>query len=113
MPRFITVNLRCDWPDCTAIAEEGEGAIVSKTLSIDGKQAREFLVCKIHRDQLDEFLAPLMSAGVKVEAPKKPAGTRRSGSGTSTDGPSSDSSSSDESVDEALICRVPGCERDG
>ena len=66
MPRYITVTVGCDWPECTVEAAEGDDTVVSRTLSIDNKAAKTFLICKGHRDDLDEILSPLMSNGIKV-----------------------------------------------
>ena len=71
MPRFINVTLGCDWPECTAAGAEGEDLVVEKTLSIDNKPGRVFLICKSHLDMLEETVLPLMQAGSKAEAPKR------------------------------------------
>ena len=111
MGRFITVNVQCDWAECEVIAPEGEGIVVAKTLSIDGKQAREFLLCKEHLDTFEELVLPLMQAGVKVETGN---GRRSKSAGTS-----STSSTTPVAVDEdgavhpTLVCRVPDCDRHG
>ena len=73
MSRFITVNVGCDWSACDVIAPEGEGTVVEKTVALDGKQTRSFLLCKQHLEDFEEIVLPLMQAGIKVEA----AGRRR------------------------------------
>jgi hypothetical protein len=121
MTRFVTVNLQCDWPECPVIAEEGDGTVIAVTLGIDNRQPKEFLVCKPHRDQLNETLVPLMQAGVKVEAKKtrKTVGPAGNVSGTSVDGPSSSSSSSSSSgsasseEEPGIVCLEDPCEREG
>jgi len=67
MPRFINVTLGCDWEGCTNIGSEDEGTVFEKTLSVDGKPARRFLICKDHDEELDEIITPLLAAGTKVE----------------------------------------------
>ena len=67
MTRFITVHVGCDWPACETVAPEGEGIVIEKTVSIDGKQGRSFLLCKKHVDDFETVVLPLMQAGVKVE----------------------------------------------
>lgn len=81
MPRFITVTVGCDWDDCTTTGVEGEGTVVEKTLSIDNKAPRTFLICKTHLDQLDEIHEMLMAKGVKAEGSPSP---RKNGTGTGT-----------------------------
>jgi len=71
MPRFITVNLQCDWAECSVEAPETTGEVVEKTVSLDGKQTRAFLICKQHLEDFEEILLPLLQAGVKVEEPAK------------------------------------------
>lgn len=111
MARFITVTVACDWGDCDVHAAEDDGRVISRTLSIDGKQAREFLLCKPHLDVLDEILLPLMQKGVKAEVPtngrsRKPAG---SGSGPrSTPAPVPGTTEGD-----SLVCKVEDCDRHG
>jgi hypothetical protein len=100
MARFITVNVQCDWALCEAIAAEGDGIVVPKTLSIDGKQGREFLLCKSHLDDFERIVLPLMAAGVKVENGKK-----------SSAAPSTPAGASAVDGDKpTLTCRV--CDRD-
>lgn len=125
MTRFVTVNLQCDWPECPVTAEEGDGTVIAVTLGIDNRQPKEFLVCKPHRDQLNETLVPLMQAGVKVETKKTGSSRKTAGStagnvsGTSVDGPSSgssagsSSSSSSEEEPEGIVCLEDPCEREG
>jgi hypothetical protein len=105
MARFVTVNVQCDWSICDAIAAEGDGTIVEKTVSIDGKQPKAFLLCKTHLDDFERIVLPLMAAGIKVELPKK-----QKGSGTST--VASPGASSAGAEDGAFgECRVPDCGR--
>jgi hypothetical protein len=74
MARLITVDVTCDWPaGCDVRVPEGDDRIVSKTVSIDGKQAREFLICKGHLDEFEAIVLPLMAAGVKVTSGKRAA----------------------------------------
>jgi len=110
MPRFITVYLQCDWSECTVEAPEADGLVVERTLSIDGKQPRQFLLCKTHLDGLDEILTPLMQKGVKVEQPKR--STRSSagnGSGPSPSVVPGESRNDEDKID----CQVDGCDRIG
>ena len=114
--RFVTVHVKCDKDDCPVTGEEGDGTVIEKTLSIDGKRGKAFLLCKPHLDELDEQLLPLMAKGVTVEAPlkgKRSAGSSGSsggnGSGTSTGSPADASSSSAGT----LICQVEDCDRHG
>jgi hypothetical protein len=67
MGRFVTVTVQCDWALCEAVAAEGDDTIVEKTVSIDGKQAKAFLLCKNHLDDFERIVLPLMAAGIKVE----------------------------------------------
>ena len=62
MARYITVTVGCDWDGCDQLATEDEGTITPMAVAIDGKQGREFLLCKAHRDTVDEMLLPLMQA---------------------------------------------------
>ncbi len=115
MPRFITVNLLCDWADCTVEAPETSGEVVEKTVALDGKQTRAFLICKEHLVHFEEILLPLLQAGVKVETP---ASKRRSpassgnGSGTS---PSATVAGPEGARDpsETIDCLITGCKRTG
>ena len=112
MGRFITVNVQCDWTDCEVIAPEGEGIVVPKTLSIDGKQAREFLVCKNHLDRFEEIVLPLMQAGVKVETPNG-RGRAKSGGTSVTSSPTPVPVDENGAVHPTLVCKVPDCDRHG
>ena len=115
MPRYITVNIGCDWPECTTVAEEGDGTVAPKTLSIDQKKPREFLICKTHGDRLDEILLPLMRAGIAVEQATKKSGSSsgrsRTSTGTSTDDGSSDSGA--PLVGGGIVCQAANCVRHG
>jgi uncharacterized C2H2 Zn-finger protein len=94
MARFITVTVACDWDTCDVQATEGDGTVIEKTVAIDGKAPKAFLLCKPHLDLFEEVMLPLMSAGIKVEAPKKKT---------------AETSTVDAEAD--LQCRVPGCGR--
>jgi len=112
MTRFILVQVMCDWTGCETTAAEGDGRVVEKTLSIDGKQARAFLLCKQHVEDFEAVVLPLMQAGVKVEQPKsrssKTAGT------SSTSGSASAASAVDgDGAHPSLVCKVDGCDRHG
>lgn len=104
MPRFITVNVQCDWAGCDAFGIEGEDTVVPTTVALDGKTEKEFLLCKAHRDDLDQILLPLMQAGVKVEKTKR--SKRSSPSSTPADG-----NGTDETVG-SIECLHQGCGRD-
>jgi hypothetical protein len=67
MARFVTVSVGCDWAACPVVAEEGSDEVVEKTVSIDSKQAKAFLLCKEHLVHFEEIVLPLMAAGIKVE----------------------------------------------
>lgn len=105
MPRFITVHVQCDWESCDAVGVEGEDTVAPMTVGLDGKQEKEFLLCKSHRDTVEQMLLPLLQAGVKVERAKR---TRRSSSSSS---PSGNDNGSDETVG-AIVCLHQGCGRD-
>lgn len=96
--RFITVNVQCDRDGCETIAEEGDGLVAPMTLSIDGKRGKEFLLCKPHREELDEVLLPLMAAGIAVEAPGRKTSAKTSAAKTSVGGTVADDSSSGSSA---------------
>jgi len=104
MPRYITVTVGCDWPECPVEAAEGDDTVVSRTLSIDNKAGKTFLICKEHRDDLDEILSPLMSAGVKAEAPAKKARSTSAASVT----PSPASSTEAPATKNGIDCKVCG-----
>jgi hypothetical protein len=108
MARFISVNVGCDWTDCDVIAPEGDGTVVEKTVSIDGKQARAFLVCKNHLDDFEAVVLPLMQAGVKVEAPSSRS-TRKSPGTSPAPSPVAD----EDGAHPSLVCKVDGCDRHG
>jgi hypothetical protein len=114
MTRFITVQVGCDWNGCDVIAPEGEGIVIEKAVSIDGKQGRAFLLCKEHVDDFEAVVLPLMQAGVKVESPA--AGGRKKAAGTSSTSGSSPAPSpvvDDGGSHPSLVCQVPGCDRHG
>lgn len=128
MGRYIEVRLGCDWPTCDTVAPEGDGTVVEKTVSVDTRQGRAFLLCKKHLDDFEAVVLPLMQAGVKVEAKKrKTVGTTGNGSGTSVDGPSSPSSpssprsssassssgSASSEEEPGIVCLEDPCEREG
>jgi hypothetical protein len=113
MTRFITVNVGCDWTDCDVIAPEGDGTVVEKTLSIDGKQGRAFLVCKKHLDDFEAVVMPLMQAGVKVEAPSSGRSTRKSAGTSSTSGSASAVVVDENGAHPSLVCKIDDCDRHG
>jgi len=118
MARFITVNVQCDRDGCGVVAPEGEGIVVEKTLSVDGKQGRAFLLCKQHLDEFEEFVLPLMQAGVKVEngntgGRSKGSKSSRTSTGTSSVSASSAAEDDDGGAHPSLVCKVPDCDRDG
>ncbi len=108
MARFITVNVGCDWADCETIAPEGEGIVVEKTVSIDGKQGRSFLVCKKHLDEFEAVVLPLMQAGVKVETPSSGRSKK-----AATSSPAPSPVADDGGTHPSLVCKVPDCNRHG
>ena len=85
MPRFVTVQLQCDWGGCTTVAEESEETVAETVLALDGKQAKGFLLCKAHREELEEVVMPLLQAGIKVEAPKKTRSPKAAASSEGTE----------------------------
>jgi hypothetical protein len=106
MPRYINITVGCDWPECTTEAAEGEDTVVNKTLAVDGRQPKTFLLCKEHRDELDEIHAPLLASGVKVDAPPKKS---RSTSPSSTAPASSVSPSAEApATKNGIDCKVCG-----
>jgi hypothetical protein len=111
--RFVTVHVKCDKDDCPVTGEEGDGTVIEKTLSIDGKRGKAFLLCKPHLDEFEEFVLPLMAKGVAVEVPTKGKRSTGSsggnGSGTSTGAEAQASSSSAGT----LVCQVDDCDRHG
>ena len=110
MPRYITVTVGCDWPECTVEADEGDDTVVSRTLSIDNKAGKTFLICKEHRDDLDEILSPLMTNGIKADAPAKK--TRSTSSVTPSAGaPGADTALIHRVTPAGIDCQVEGCGR--
>jgi hypothetical protein len=114
MARFITVHVRCDWDGCPEIGEEGDGTIIEKTVALDNKQAKAFLLCKPHLDAFETVVLPLMQAGIKVETgngrTKKSAQTSVAASSpgaAAADAPSPGNGHKDE----IFTCRVPDCGR--
>jgi hypothetical protein len=67
MPRFITVTVGCDWDDCTTQGVEGDGTVFERTIAVDSKPAKAFLLCEKHSQGLDDVVLPLMAKGIKVE----------------------------------------------
>jgi hypothetical protein len=112
MTRFITVNVGCDWTDCGTVAPEGEGIVVPKTLSIDGKQGKEFLLCKKHLDEFEAVVLPLMQAGVKIEQPSSGRSKAKS-AGTSSTSAAAPPAADADGTHPSLVCKVPGCDRHG
>jgi hypothetical protein len=114
MARFITVTVKCDFGLCDVAGEEGDGTVVEKTLSIDNKQARAFLLCKTHLEDFESLVLPLMAAGIKVEtAPSKKSKTSSVGTvGTPASTNGAGAGSADSAVGSSrLDCRVPDCGR--
>jgi hypothetical protein len=109
MARFVTVNVQCDWSICDAIAAEGDGTIVEKTVAIDGKQAKAFLLCKTHLDDFERIVLPLMAAGIKVEAPSP--GKKKTAAPSAAAAPTVSSSVGNGHKSELFECRVPDCDR--
>jgi len=70
MPRFITVTVGCDWADCDTTGTEGDGTVFERTVALDGKPPKAFLVCEKHSQAVDDVVLPLMAVGIKVEAKK-------------------------------------------
>lgn len=103
MPRYIVVTLGCDWENCTNEATEGDGTVAAVTVAIDNKQGKEFLLCKEHREQLDEILIPLMQKGVKVESAKPRSTTGK--------GAAAPASGDGNQAEPDLVCREEGCHR--
>jgi hypothetical protein len=103
MPRYIIVTVGCDWTECTTEGPEGGDVVTELTVALDGKPGRTFLLCKTHREQLDEIVLPLMQKGIKVEAP-----SRRNGSSRSTPAPIPGTPEAD-----SLVCKAEGCNRNG
>jgi len=105
MPRYINITVGCDWPECPVEAAEGEDTVVSKTLSIDNKTGKTFLICKEHLDQLDEIHAPLLAAGIKTDAPAKKT---RSASSLSTAPSPASSAPETREKKTGIDCKVCG-----
>jgi len=110
MTRFILVQVMCDWTGCETTAAEGDGRVVEKTLSIDGKQPRAFLLCKQHVEDFEAVVLPLMQAGVKVEQPKSRSSKT---AGTSSTSASAAPAADDGGSHPSLVCKIDGCDRHG
>jgi hypothetical protein len=115
MARFITVNVGCDWSACDVIAPEGDGTVVEKTVALDGKQTRSFLLCKLHLIDFEEMVLPLLQAGIKVEEPRKKQRSTSAGGNGSGTSPSSSVAGPEgaRDPDETIDCQVDGCKRTG
>jgi hypothetical protein len=111
MPRFVTVQVQCDWADCSTVAEEGDGTVEEMTVAIDGKQAKGFLLCKPHREDLDEVLMPLMQAGIKVETPKTRRSSPRSKGGNGSEGEGEEKPTGGGAGAQTFECQVKDCGR--
>jgi hypothetical protein len=111
MARFISVNVGCDWDGCDVIAPEGDGIVVEKTVSIDGRQARAFLICKKHLEDFEAVVLPLMQAGVKVESPN--SGGRKKAAGTSSTSPAPSVVVDEGGSHPSLVCKIEDCDRHG
>lgn len=137
--RYITINLGCDWEGCEALAEEGDGTVVPTTLALDNRKPKESLLCKTHKEELEELLLPLMAKGVTIEKPEKTtrstrasaaasaagaaAGATKAAETSMTSGSANGSSSSssdprylaplpvDTAVPDTLRCKEDGCGR--
>lgn len=109
MARFVTVSVRCDWGDCRVTAEEGDGTVVEKTVAIDNKQARAFLLCKEHLEDFEEVVVPLMAAGIKVDAPS--TGKKKTAAATSGAPTVAAPVNGNGHTQEQITCRVPDCGR--
>jgi hypothetical protein len=107
VPRLITVQVQCDWAACPTIGTEGDGTVVPKTVAIDGKQAREFLLCKTHLEDFEEIVMPLMQVGVKVEQATVAPRRQRSTS-PAVEGPTVARNFFDK-----IDCLVENCDRKG
>src|SRR3954464_8423955 len=109
MARFVHVTVGCDWPDCDVTAPEGDESIVTKTVAVDGKQTREFLLCEPkHREAFEDVVLPLMQAGIAVPEPKKTGRSKKAGS------PSASGETQPSVDDEGVAiydCQVEGCGR--
>ena len=66
MPRTIEIRLTCDWDGCTVTAPEGEGSVVEKTVALDARKPRMFLICTDHLEELEGILLPLLQRGQTV-----------------------------------------------
>jgi hypothetical protein len=87
MARFVTVEVGCDWADCDVRRPEGSEDLITKTLSIDGKQAREFLLCvPKHLDAFNDTVLPLLQAGIPVTPPKTGRSKKSASAATSAGG---------------------------
>jgi hypothetical protein len=112
MARFVTVQVQCDWAECPVIAEENSGEVVEKTVALDNKQAKAFLLCKEHLVHFEEIVLPLMSAGIKVEAPANGSGKRSKTPAASAAAPAVSSTvSGNGHKKETFECQVDGCGR--
>jgi len=109
MPRFIRVQLQCDWAECPTVADEGDGIVEAMTVAIDGKAGKEFLLCKPHRDEIDEILMPLMQKGTKVETGKR--STKNGGGATPATGQPSPAATGGGQKRQEFDCQVPECGR--
>jgi hypothetical protein len=109
MPRFIRVQLQCDWAECDTVGDEGDGIVAPMTVAIDGKPGKEFLLCKPHRDTVDELIMPLMQKGTKVEPAKR---SKSPGGGAPATGqPSPVPATGGGQKAENVECKVDGCGR--
>jgi len=110
MARYVTVEVGCDWDDCTTRAPEGTEIIDDLTVALDGKPGKTVQLCKEHREQLlDEILLPLLQRGIKAEAPRK-APTPRSRRSGGEPSPESSGDNHDQAAD-PIPCEEDGCGR--
>lgn len=98
--RVVEIKLACGWSRCETIAPEGAGIVVTRKLTVDGRET-EIDICKEHSDELDEWLAPLVADGREVE-PEKPKRKKSSA-------PAAQSKTVDK--EPGLTCQVESCGR--
>ena len=107
--RFVTIQIGCDWFNCSTVAAEGDGVVEEMTIALDRKAARTVGICKQHRDELMMILEPMLAKGVTdtVKTPAKRSSPASSGNGTGTS-----AVATTVNHDTELTCKVPGCGRD-
>jgi hypothetical protein len=97
---------------CSEVGTEGDEAVSTVTLQLNGNKTREVDLCKRHREELiDDLLLPLMKDGRTVE---RSSGSKRKSSRTSADAAPGGAEAADGSGQaDDLICRVEDCDRHG